>query len=171
MRDKKVGRVAAYGMLIALAMIFSYVESQVPVFLAVPGMKLGLTNIVVLFALYCIGTQSAVGVNVLRVVLTGVMFGNGFSLYYSLAGALLSGIVMIGLKKVGKFHLVTVSIAGGIAHNVGQILVAYVFLRSKALLGYLVVLWFTGLAAGAVIGVIGAVVCGRLQKVVGLYLT
>ncbi|MBR1853164.1 MAG: Gx transporter family protein [Lachnospiraceae bacterium] len=171
MRDKKVGRVAAYGMLIALAMIFSYVESQVPVFLAVPGMKLGLTNIVVLFALYCIGTQSAVGVNVLRVVLTGVMFGNGFSLYYSLAGALLSGIVMIGLEKVGKFHLVTVSIAGGIAHNVGQILVAYVFLRSKALLGYLVVLWFTGLAAGAVIGVIGAVVCGRLQKVVGLYLT
>ena len=81
MRDKKVGRVAAYGMLIALAMIFSYVESQVPVFLAVPGMKLGLTNIVVLFALYCIGTQSAVGVNVLRVVLTGVIVVSLNSIY------------------------------------------------------------------------------------------
>ncbi|MBP3206417.1 MAG: Gx transporter family protein [Lachnospiraceae bacterium] len=159
-------KIAAYGMLIALAMILGYVESLVPVFFAVPGMKLGLTNIVVLFALYCMGNKSAVGINVWRVVLTAVLFGNGVSLYYSLAGALFSGITMIGLKKTGRFHLVTVSIAGGVAHNAGQILVAYFFFRTKALLGYLVILWFTGLAAGAVVGMLGAIICERLRRVV-----
>lgn len=163
MPESRVRRIAIYGLLIALAMILSYAESLVPAFFAIPGMKLGLTNIVVLFTLYCIGTGSAVGINLLRVFLVAFLFGNGVGFYYSLAGALLSGIVMIGLKKAGCFHMITVSIAGAVAHNAGQILVAYVLLRSHALFGYLVILWFVGLAAGAVIGIMGAFICERLR--------
>ena len=166
MQGKRARRISTYGMLIALAMILSYVESLVPAFWAVPGMKLGLTNIVVLFALYCIGTDSAVGINLLRVFLVSVLFGNGFGLYYSLAGALLSGLVMIGLKKTGWFRMITVSVAGGVAHNVGQILAAYVLLRTQALLGYLVILWFAGMLSGALIGVMSAIVCERLKRFV-----
>lgn len=163
-RDKKTKRIAEYGMLIGLAMILSYVEAQIPVFFAVPGMKLGLTNIVVLFALYCIGARSAVGINILRVVLVALLFGNGASLIYSMAGAALSGLVMIGLKKTGWFGMVTVSIAGGVAHNIGQILTAALLVRTRAVLWYLVVLWFTGIVSGAVIGMIGAAICSRLQN-------
>lgn len=157
-------RVAQYGMLIALAMIFSYAESQIPPFFAVPGMKLGLTNVVVLFALYCMGSKSAVCINVLRIFLVGLLFGNGVSLAYSLAGGLLSGAVMILLKRLGGFHIVTVSVAGGISHNIGQILVAVVLLGTTKIAWYLLLLWFSGLAGGVVIGLLGSWVVQRLQK-------
>ncbi|MBR1781353.1 MAG: Gx transporter family protein [Oscillospiraceae bacterium] len=157
-------RVARYGLLVALALILSYAEAQIPAFFAVPGMKLGLTNIVVLTALYLMDWKSALVINLLRIFLVSVLFGNGMSLAYSLAGGLLSGLVMILLKQTGKFHLITVSIAGGVAHNVGQILAAMVLLETKSLAWYLLVLWLTGLASGAVIGVIGGVLVKRLER-------
>lgn len=164
MKTTKSRAVARYGLLVALALVLSYMEAQIPAFFAVPGMKLGLTNLVVLMALYQMGSRSALLINVLRIVLVSLLFGNGMSLAYSLAGGLLSGAVMILLKKTGKFRMVTVSVAGGIAHNIGQILVAMALLETTSLAWYLLVLWFAGLAGGAVIGVIGGILCDRLEK-------
>ena len=157
-------RIASYGLLTALALVLAFVESQVPAFFAVPGMKLGLTNVVVLFALYCMDEKSALLINVLRILLVAFLFGNGVSLLYSLAGGILSTLVMILLKKTGRFHIITVSVAGGIFHNVGQILVAMLILETASLAYYLLILWFTGIGAGLVIGLIGGEVCRRLQK-------
>ncbi len=109
--------------------------------------------------------KSALIINVVRILLVSFLFGNGVSLLYSLAGGVLSTVVMILLKKTGKFRIVTVSIAGGVCHNIGQILVAMALLQTTNLAWYLLILWFTGLAAGAVIGVIGAILCRRLKGV------
>ncbi|MCR5005604.1 MAG: Gx transporter family protein [Clostridiales bacterium] len=160
----KTRTIAIYGMLIALALLLSYVEAQLPAFFAVPGVKLGLTNIVVVCALYMLGKGAAIGVNLLRVLLVGLMFGNGMSLAYSAAGALLSGLTMIVLQK--KFHTVTVSVAGGLMHNIGQILVAMLVLETTRIAWYLAVLWFSGMAAGTVIGLIGFELVRRLGPVV-----
>ena len=162
MKENKTRRIAQYGLLVALALILSYLEAQLPVFFAVPGMKLGLTNIVLLLALYCMGAKSALAVNFVRIVLVSILFGNGVSFWYSLAGGLLSGAVMIALKKCGRFSVLAVSISGGIAHNIGQIAAAMVLLQTAALGWYLLLLWFTGLLSGAVIGVLGGVLCRRL---------
>ena len=158
MASTKNRKLALYGLLTALALILSYVEGQIPAFFAVPGMKLGLTNIVVLLALYCMGAKSALAVNFVRIVLVSILFGNGVSFWYSLAGGLLSGAVMIALKKCGRFSVLAVSISGGIAHNIGQITAAMVLLQTAALGWYLLLLWFTGLLSGAVIGVLGGIV-------------
>lgn len=165
MRNNKTGKVATYGLLIALAMILSYVEAQIPAFFAVPGMKLGLTNVVVLFALYRIGYKSAFFINLLRILLVAMLFGNGMSLAYSLAGGMLSTIVMMLLKRSGSFRMVTVSIVGGITHNIGQILVAILILQTTALAWYLLILWFSGLASGLVIGLIGAEILKRMKSI------
>lgn len=152
---KRAQGLARHGILVAFAMILSYVEAQIPAFWAVPGMKLGLTNIVVLLALYQMGTKSALVINGIRIFLVAVLFGNGMSLAYSAAGGLLSGLIMIILKKTGRFRMITVSIAGGIFHNIGQILVAMALLQTKALAWYLVFLWCAGLASGFLIGILG----------------
>jgi heptaprenyl diphosphate synthase len=161
----KTKQIAQYGLLIAVALILSYVEAQIPAFFAVPGMKLGLTNVVVLFALYRMGEKSGMVINLVRIFLVSMLFGNGMSLAYSVAGGLLSGLVMILLKKTGKFRIITVSVAGGVAHNIGQILVAMVLLETKAVAWYLLVLWFTGIGSGLVIGLVGGELCRRLEKV------
>ncbi|MCD8126684.1 MAG: Gx transporter family protein [Clostridiales bacterium] len=155
-------RVARYGLLIALAMVLSYVETLIPAFFAVPGMKLGLTNLVVMIALYRMGSRDAILLNLLRIVLVSMTFGNAFSLLYSLAGGVLSGAVMILLKRTGRFSMMAVSVAGGIAHNVGQILMAMVLLETKQVGYYLLVLWWSGLAAGLVIGLVSYEITKRL---------
>lgn len=157
-------KIAKYGLLIALAMVLSYVESLVPAFFAVPGMKLGLTNVVVLFALYAMDFKSAIFINMIRILLVGFLFGNGVSILYSLAGGILSGIVMLLFKRFTSLRIVTVSIAGGVAHNLGQILVAMLMLQTKAIAWYLIILWFTGIGAGIVVGVISSEVVKRLSK-------
>jgi len=159
-------KIVTYGILIAAAFVLSYLESLIPPLVAVYGMKLGLTNLVVLVALYLIGTKSALVINIIRVLLVGLLFGNIISLAYSLAGAVLSWVVMILLKKSGKFGMVTVSIAGGVFHNIGQILVAMLIFRTVAVGWYLLILWFTGIAAGAIIGIIGGLLCKRLKGII-----
>ena len=154
--------VARYGLLIALALIFSYLESLVPAFFALPGMKLGLTNLVVLVALFRMGERAAILINLLRILLVAFLFGNGYALAYSLAGGLLSGAVMILLKRSGRFHMLGVSVAGGLAHNIGQILTAMVLMETWQLASYLPVLWIGGMVAGLVIGLLGYEVTRRL---------
>ena len=165
MKNNKTRCVAEYGLLVALALILSYLEAQLPMFFAVPGMKLGLTNIVVLVALYGMGAGSAVAINMMRIFLVSVLFGNGMSLAYSLVGGLLSGIVMLLLKRTRKFSLLGVSVAGGVSHNVGQILTAMVLLETKSLGWYLLVLWISGVVSGALIGIIGGELCRRLEQI------
>ena len=159
-------RIVTYGILIAVALVLSYVESLIPAFIAVPGMKVGLTNLVVIVAMYLMDTKSALIINLIRVLLVGVLFGNGLSLWYSLAGAVLSWVIMAILKKTGRFNVITVSIAGGVFHNIGQILVAMLIFNTSDVAYYLLILWFTGIAAGAVIGIIGGLLCKRLKKII-----
>lgn len=159
-----VKKIALYGVMVAVAMILSYLESLIPPVFAIPGMKLGLTNLVVIAALYLMGWKSALSINIIRVLLVGILFGNIFSLIYSAAGALLSGAGMILLKKTGKFHVVTVSIAGGVLHNIGQILIAVLVLHTVSVAWYILILWFTGIAAGAIIGILGGILTSRLKN-------
>ena len=130
----------------------------------VPGVKLGLTNLVVLVAIYRLSTMDALVINGIRILLVAFTFGNMFSLLYSFAGGMLSTIVMLLLKRSGRFRLPVVSVAGGIVHNIGQILVAMVVLESTGVAYYLGVLWFSGMIAGAVVGLIGVGVVKRLPE-------
>lgn len=156
---------AFFGICVALAMIFSFVEVLLPpIFAAVPGVKLGLANVVVIFLLYRFGAISATVVSLLRVVLVALLFGNAISLAYSAAGAVLSLAVMIVLKKTQLFSAVGVSVAGGIAHNVGQILMAIVLLGVAEIGYYLVVLAITGCLFGGAIGVLGALLARRVPR-------
>lgn len=155
MRNSKSKRVAFYGMFVALAFVFSYVEVLFPITIGIPGIKLGLANIVVLTALYAMGVKEAFVISCIRIVLVGFTFGNMFSILYSLAGGLLSWLVMCLLKKVKSFSMVGVSIAGGITHNIGQIAVASIVLRTESLKYYLPVLLIAGTVTGLLIGLLG----------------
>ncbi len=160
----KTSEVAEYGLMAALALALSYLESRIPVFFAVPGMKLGLTNIVVLITLYRRRPKGAFCINLVRIVLAGATFGSLSSMMYSLAGGLASFLAMIVCKRSGKFSMTGVSVAGGVAHNIGQILVAAAVLETKALLWYLPFLLAAGTAAGLAIGLMGSGVLKRLPN-------
>ena len=160
----RTNRLTLYGILTALAMILSYVEAQIPAFVAIPGMKVGLTNIVVLFALYSVDEKGALLINLVRILLVSVLFGTALSMAFSLAGGLLSYIVMVLLKRTKKFGIPGVSVAGGVSHNIGQILVAMVAMNTKAIALYLPILWATGIFSGLIIGIIGAMIVSRLPK-------
>lgn len=155
-------KIALRAVLVALAMIFSWIEAQIPY--PIPGAKLGLTNLVVLIALYRLSTGDSIGINIVRILLVGFTFGNMFSLIYSLAGGIFSGLIMVLMKKTGKFRITAVSIAGGIMHNIGQILVAMYILETKAIISYLPVLWVTGMAAGIIVGILGSMVLKSLPN-------
>lgn len=152
-----------YALLVALAMVLSWLESLVPLSLAVPGVKLGLANLVVIFTLYKLGPRQAAIISLVRVLLVTFTFGNAFSFAYSLAGAALSLLVMLLLRKTGKFSMLGVSIAGGVCHNIGQILVAMAVLRTAELMWYLPALLAAGIAAGVCIGAVGALVTERIK--------
>ena len=150
---------------IAAALLLSYVESLIPPLIsAIPGIKMGLANIAVIFALYCIGNKEALVVSFLRVVLSALLFGNMISLIYSLCGAILSFAIMALLKRFSPFSLFGISICGAVAHNVGQILAAIFVIGSVAIAYYLPVLIISAVITGAVIGLLSALVIGRIEK-------
>ncbi len=157
----KTERLALYGLLTSLALILSYLESLLPLSFAVPGVKLGLPNIAVLFALYRLGGRGACTISLVRVLLASILFGNLFSLAYGAAGASLSLLVMLLLKKSGKFSVAAVSVAGGVAHNAGQIIVAIFVLETRGLIYYLPPLCVSGVAAGLLIGLSAALLIKR----------
>lgn len=157
--------VARYALLVALAMVLSWLESLIVFPGLLPGMKVGLTNLVVVFALYRMSLRDAAAVSLVRVVLVSMTFGNAYSFAYSLAGAVLSLTIMAGLKKVDKFSILGVSIAGGVCHNMGQLLVAMAVLGTARLGWYLPWLLVSGIVAGSVIGAAGGVVVDRVKSV------
>ena len=160
----KTKRVAFLGMCIALSMILSYFESLIPPLVAVPGVKIGLPNLVMVFMLYKIGWKETAIVSIIRVILVGILFGTPLSMIYSLAGATLSLIGMILMKKTNLFAPVTVSVVGGILHNVGQIATACFVMDTAQIAYYLPVLLITGTVAGIVIGYVAALILKRLEK-------
>lgn len=157
-------RMAQYALLTALAMALGWLESLIPLAGAVPpGVKLGLTNLVVIFALYRMGPRDAAAISLVRVVLVSFTFGNSYSFAYSLAGAALSLIVMTLLKRSGRFSLLGVSVAGGVSHNAAQILVAMAVLETSRLVWYLPALLVSGVAAGVCVGAAGALIVRRVR--------
>ncbi|MBP3488015.1 MAG: Gx transporter family protein [Roseburia sp.] len=146
-------KVAYLGVFLALALICSYVESLIPFYFGIPGVKLGLTNIVVVLMLYCVGTKEALAISVLRIVLAGFLFGNMFSILYSLAGGLLSFLIMVLLKRTGKLGVLPISVSGGVFHNVGQLVVAAAVVENYNIFYYMPVLLVAGIITGFLIGV------------------
>ena len=159
----KTKKIAVLALAIALAMILSFVESQIPAFVAIPGVKIGLANIAVVFVLYKLGWKEAVLISLVRVVMVSMLFGTLVSLFYSVAGAVLSLTGMVLLKKTGLFSTVAVSVTGGVLHNVGQILMACLLLETNVIVYYLPFLILSGVIAGVVIGVVAAIMVKRVQ--------
>lgn len=156
---------AAYmGMLTALAFVFSYIEFLLPINLGVPGIKLGLANLVVIVALYLMNVRAACTLSFVRILLTGLTFGNPASMIYSLAGGMLSLAIMIMAKKSDFFSVTGVSVLGGVFHNVGQIIVAILVVETKSLLFYLPVLILSGTVAGVLIGILASILIRHLNK-------
>ena len=158
-------RIAFLSILTALGMVLSYLEALIPVIFGVPGMKAGLGNILVVFLLYKYSRKDALIVNLLRISLTAVLFGNLYSLAYSLAGAALSFALMVVLKKTGIFSCYGVSMAGGMAHNLGQILIALFLVENYRIILYLPILLITGCITGAGIAFIAVRVIRRTEGI------
>ncbi|MCI7129458.1 MAG: Gx transporter family protein [Lachnospiraceae bacterium] len=155
-------KTAYLGLCLALALICSYVEALIPFSIGIPGVRLGLTNIVIVGVLYLSNWRDALFVSVSRVLLAGFFFGSLYSILYSFAGALLSLFVMAIIKKTEKLHLISVSAAGGVAHNAGQFLVAALVVENYRILYYLPILFLVGMVTGVLIGVAAASVLKRL---------
>ena len=156
-------KIAYLSMFLALALVCSYVETLIPFPIGIPGVKLGLTNIIVILVLYCIGEKEAILISILRIILSGFMFGNAFAIIYSLAGGILSFIFMMLMKRTKKFSVITVSVAGGISHNIGQMLLASVLIESYYIVSYLPVLLISGTITGFLIGVLGQEIIIRIK--------
>ena len=155
-------KVSLYGILVSLAFIASYIEVLIPFNFHIPGMKLGLANIVVLAALYTGGAKAGITVSIIRIILVGLTFGNPYSAIYGISGGVLSLAVMIVLKKTDFFGVMGVSMAGGVAHNLGQLLCAMILLKLPAVFTYLSYLMLVGTVTGALIGIIDEEVLKRL---------
>ena len=146
-------KVAYFGVFTSLALIFSYVETLIPVNFGIPGVKLGLANLIIVTGLYKMRLSEVFLLSVVRVVLSGFIFGNYFSILYSLAGGILSLTVMALLKKAGGFSVIGISIAGGTFHNIGQLVVAMLVVETFSVIYYVPVLLLAGTLTGLVIGV------------------
>ncbi len=158
-------RIAYFGVFTALALIFSYVETLIPVSFGIQGVKLGLANLIIVIALYKMRLKEVYLLSVTRILLSGFLFGNYFSILYSLVGGLLSLTVMALLKKREGYTVIGISAAGGVFHNVGQLLVAMAIVESLAISGYLPVLLIAGLLTGLLIGMLSGQMLKRLTNI------
>lgn len=159
-RTKKLTLLA---LTISFALILSFVESRIPALVAIPGVKVGLANIAVIFALYKFGLKEAITVSILRIIIVSMLFGSAVSLMYSAAGAVLSLCTMVILKKLTSLSEVTVSVCGGVMHNVGQITMASILFDTNLVIYYLPFLIFSGIFAGIAVGVASALLIKRID--------
>lgn len=156
-------KTAYLGLFAAIAIIFGYVESLIPFFAGIPGMKLGLANLAVLFILEKYSWKEAALVSTVRILVIGFLFGNMFSILYSLAGAALSLTVMTLMKNFSGFSILGVSVAGGVSHNIGQLIVASFIVENTSLLYYAPVLLISGVATGLLIGFLTGEITKRIR--------
>lgn len=163
--NKKNRTVAFLGLCTTLALILAYVEILLgPLFPAIPGIKMGLPNIVIMFLLYRKGLPSAICVSLVRIILVGILFGNAMSFVYSLAGAVLSLTLMALLRRFGIMSAVGVSVAGGVMHNLGQVLTAMFLLDTTELAYYMAILAVTGTIAGILVGLCSAILVKKIPS-------
>ena len=156
-------RLTLLSLSVALSLILSFIESQIPPFVAIPGIKLGLSNVVTVFLLYTFGAREAGAVSLIRVFLSSLLFASPVSLIYSLAGAALSFIVMVALKPIPLFNEISVSTIGGVFHNAAQITVACIVMENAAIASYLPPLIFSGTLAGVGVGLISGILVKNLK--------
>ena len=164
MKNKKAEKAAYFGMMVALAFTLSYLESLIPFNFGIPGIKLGLANLVVVIALYTYGIKAALPVSLIRILLAGITFGNTNALLYSLGGGMLSLLIMWAVKNT-KLSVIGVSILGGVMHNIGQILVAAIMMNTVRIVYYLPVLLIAGTVTGALIGIAAKLTLNRIDKI------
>ncbi len=150
--------------MIALAFAFSYLESLIPFNFGIPGIKLGIANLVVIVALYTMNAKDALFISIIRILLSGLAFSGPFAMIYSLIGGLLSFLVMFVAKKSNKFSPIGVSALGGTVHNFGQILVAAVVMRTYRIIYYFPILMIVGLVTGILNGIIADIIIKRIAK-------
>ena len=160
---ERTRRVALCGLLIAMMLVLGFVESRIPINAGIPGIKLGLSNGVLIFAVYMLDIPTAWMLMAFKVVLSGLLFGGFNTIMYALAGGVLSMIAMSLLSRVKGMHPITVSMAGGVMHNIGQVALAMIILQTPQLLYYMAVLMLVGLACGALTGVVASSVMKHLK--------
>ncbi len=169
-QSSKAKKVSMYGMLLALSMVLSYAEAMMPVSIGVPGVKLGLPNMVTVIGLYSVGPAGTAVISLLRILLSAAAFGNAMTLWYSAAGWALSFLCMILLRKYAGLTALSVSTAGGIMHNVGQLTAAVLLMHTAALYYYLPVLLLAGTLSGFIIGFLAGLVSERIGKYMRMFL-
>lgn len=157
-------KVAFYGVFAALAILMGYVESLFPPPVPVQGVKLGLANVIVLIALYFMGAKAALGINVIRVVISALLFSGFSGFLYSIAGAGVSFIIMVLAKKIKSSGIIGVSVLGGVAHNIAQIGVAAAVLNTPGLFYYLPVLIISGVVMGVITGIVARYCLTHIEK-------
>lgn len=164
--EKHIKENGVFALFVALAFVFSYLETLIPFNFGIPGIKLGLANLVVVTAMYTVGEKQAFAISVIRIILAGLTFGGVFSLVYSLAGGILSFFAMLLAKRCKALSITGVSIIGGSVHNIGQIAAAAVVMQTYRIVYYLPVLLLSGAVTGAVIGIVSGIIVNRLNKVI-----
>jgi len=157
-------KIVKLGLLLAVALILSYIESLIPFGFGIPGIKLGLANLAVLLCLYCIGTKEAITLNVMRILLSGFLFGNMYSIIYSLAGGGLSFLVMWFTKKTNLWSISGISVLGGVSHNIGQIIIAAFVVETAGVFYYIPYLLIAGVLTGLLIGFITKLVIPYFER-------
>ncbi|MFR5875861.1 MAG: Gx transporter family protein [Eubacterium sp.] len=162
---KKSRRIALIALNIALAFVLSFLESLIPINFGIPGLKVGLANLVVVAAVYMLPKRDAFFISMVRILIAGLVFSGAFSLLYSFAGGILSFAVMLLAQKNKHLSIVGVSILGAAVHNVGQIIVAALVMQTYRIVYYLPVLLISGAAAGAAVGLISGIIVNRLANI------
>ncbi len=161
----KTQKITATALLAAVGLLFSYVEAIIPVTLGMPGVKLGIANLVVLVTMYSVGNKEALSINIIRIIVAGLLFNGVFGGIYALTGAIFSFSTMVMMKRTNLFSMAGVSMAGGVMHNFGQLIVAALIIENLKIFAYFPVLIFSGLIAGAILGILGTLIVSRVDKI------
>lgn len=165
MKEKiSVKKIAIIAIFITLALVISYVDSLIPLAIMVPGIKIGLANIVIILSLYMIGEKETILISTIRVILSSLLFGTMLTFAYSMTGAILSFIIMVILKKKTTLATMTISIIGAVSHNIGQIIMAVIIMSTKEIIYYLPILMITGVISGTIIGILSSLLIQFTKK-------
>ncbi len=157
-------RVTLIAIFSTIALMFSYLEVIFPISVGIPGVKIGIANLVIILAMYHLETKDAFGINILRVVLAGLLFGGFFVMIYSMSGAILSFLAMYIFKKINKFSIIGISMTGGVFHNLGQLILATFIMSDLKMFFYFPVLLFSGMITGILIGFVANALSGKVEK-------